>query len=501
MTEPMPCPPIIPGFEWERLLGVGGLAEVHLFRQQVPERLVAVKVPHPRDNPTIWPEFIREANVMSTVAGHPAIMTLYLVGVMPDDCPYLVLEYCPVNDLGAQARERPLAVARVLDMMIRLCGGVDMLHRAGFVHGDIKPSNIMVTEYENPVLADFGIAAPVGERLVGGRFSSLWAAPEQQTGNAVARPSWDVWALAATAWTFLAGRSPFADPGGDDSVLAVADRARSGRRARLDRPDVPDELLRTLAAALAVDPAARTATAAEVGKGLQAVQRLLRLPVTPMELREAPEADAGPRVVDKNRTLARGITQLAPAPPAPTLAPPAPAPVGGGPVASATARLGVTSSFEDQPAAAATSAVSGDNRPAPVARIALWAGLAAVVCAAIVTAVIFGSGGAITPGPIGPVNPPVDPVGNIPDPVADLNNTVADGQITWSWTHTGDELTYQYTVTNDGADVETKETSTPSATTLLQAGHVMCIRVVAVGNDGRQSAPMDNCVTTTDGPG
>ena len=79
----------------------------------------------------------------------------------------------------------------------------------------------MLDAYGRPVLADFGVAAPIGElepgRLDG--FSVLWAPPEQQDARTHAHPTQDVWALAATTWTLLTGRSPFEDPLGDNGSL------------------------------------------------------------------------------------------------------------------------------------------------------------------------------------------------------------------------------------------------------------------------------------------
>jgi len=65
-------------------------------------------------------------------------------------------------DILDQVRANPMSTDRALSMVIRMCGGAEMLHRAGYVHRDIKPSNIMINAFGSPVLTDFGVAEPVG---------------------------------------------------------------------------------------------------------------------------------------------------------------------------------------------------------------------------------------------------------------------------------------------------------------------------------------------------
>lgn len=286
MVHRIAPPPEIEGLTWVRALGSGGFADVHLYRQFLPARDVAVKVVRDPTESGSVDEMHREADTTAAVAGHPAVIELHGAGTTADGRPYLIMEYCPVADIGEQARARPMAVDRTLDLIIRVCGGVEALHRAGLVHRDIKPSNIMLDAYGRPVLADFGVAAPIGElepgRLDG--FSVLWAPPEQQDARTHAHPTQDVWALAATTWTLLTGRSPFEDPLGDNGALAVAHRVRSGRLRGLGRPDAPAQLERVLRAAMTLDPLERTGSALRLGEELQGIQRIMGRPVTAMSI-------------------------------------------------------------------------------------------------------------------------------------------------------------------------------------------------------------------------
>ena len=286
LAAPGTTAPAITGYTWVRALGSGGFADVHLYHQLLPSRDVAIKVVRSPGDQAGVEELRREADALAAVGGHPAVVELHGVGVTDDARPYLVMEYCPVADIGDQVRSRPLAVDQALDMMVQVCGGVEVLHRCGLVHRDIKPGNLMLDAYGRPVLGDFGVAARVGaleSGLVDG-FSVLWAPPEQQDSQAHAHPTQDVWALAATTWTLLSGRSPFEDPLGDNRPVEVARRVRSGRIRALGRQDAPGLLETVLREAMDLDPLRRTASAVALGEGLQEVQRLMGRPVTPMQL-------------------------------------------------------------------------------------------------------------------------------------------------------------------------------------------------------------------------
>ena len=292
MTPSVPsrrlAPPELPGHTWLRSLGSGGFADVHLYRQEQPAREVAVKVARSVGDQVEYAQIRHEADVMTSIAGHPAVVELYSIGTSPDGRPYLEMEFCPVANVAEQVRRMPMAVDRALDVVIRLCGGVEMLHRNGYVHRDIKPANVMFDSYSYPVLGDFGVAARIGALEKGSLdgFSVLWAPPEQHNRSTHAHPTQDVWALATTLWTFLSGRSPFEDPVGDNSAASVAARVYEGRIRGLSRPDAPKELERVLRHAMQLDPRKRTSSAAELGRQLQEIQTLMGRPVTKMELRE-----------------------------------------------------------------------------------------------------------------------------------------------------------------------------------------------------------------------
>lgn len=542
--------PEISGYTWVKALGAGGFADVHLYRQQVPARDVAVKVVRHVQDERGARELQREANAMAAVAGHPAVVELYAVGTTADGRPYLVMEFCPVADVAEQVRTRPMGLDKTLDTMIRLCGGVEMLHRCGLVHRDIKPGNIMMDNYGKPVLCDFGVASPVGALEAGALdgFSVLWAPPEQQDARTHAHPTQDVWALASTTWTLLSGRSPFEDPIGDNSALAIAARVRSGRMRALGRADAPAELEAALRAAMTLDPLARTGSAAELGRALQQVQEIMGRPVTPMELRdevshvqssgETGQTDDGTRLraipsVDADRTRIHAMPTV-------NFTRETPVPVADVWRTSATSERRITSIDELPEWEDRAQRHRPRNGTHPLVVVSL-VGVGALVTAGLVVSILTDGGAvSLTGGQTNGTTPaasdtaPEDVVTIPPAPVSALTGTARDGKVIWTWrvgeatkpdpdsgqstdsadgpssegttgtagqgntegpsvTEAGETTGFLYTVTRPGAEDMTKPTNVNSATVESSSGE-NCIEVVAVGKEGRQSLPARTCI-------
>src|SRR5699024_2976919 len=174
--------------------------------------------------------FQAEANLMASLSAHPAILTVLEAGLASDGRPYLVMELCATG-LGAAYRRSPLSVPDALRIGVTIAGALEAAHRAQVLHRDVKPSNILVTAYGHPVLSDFGVAATrldVAEAETVG-LSVPWTPPEVLADPARATIVSDVYSLAATVFTLLAGRSPFERAEGDNSTQALVSRIRRGR--------------------------------------------------------------------------------------------------------------------------------------------------------------------------------------------------------------------------------------------------------------------------------
>lgn len=342
-TSPAPA---LEGFEYVRPLGSGGQADVHLYCQRLPHRLVAVKVLRERD-PAAAASLVAEANALAAVE-HPHIAEVYAVGVAPDGRPYLVMRHDPGATLADRAGA--VGVEEALRLGVQLSGAVATLHAAGLLHRDIKPANVLVSAYGTPILADFALAAGPDADEAGA--SLPWTAPELLLGGEPATEASEVYALAATLWTLLAGRAPYADPSGDDTPAALLRRVRAGRLGALPG-DVPDGLARLLRRALDADPSRRPASARAFGAELRALQSDLGLPRTDWLADGGDAPEASPRAHPSGRH------------PAPWL-------VGGLTVAIAAGALGVWGLIAPRPAgtspAGGTAGVPAASAAPPAAR-------------------------------------------------------------------------------------------------------------------------------------
>ncbi|WP_119695833.1 serine/threonine-protein kinase [Microbacterium halotolerans] len=285
MTKrPPAAPPQLPGFEYIRLLGSGGFADVFLYEQQMPKRRVAVKVLLPDRLESAGQQFAGEANVMAMLSNHPAIVTILQAGMSADQRPYIVMEHCPRPNLQLRYRRAPFSVAETLRTAIPVIAAVETAHRMGVLHRDIKPANVLVTEYNRPALTDFGIASNAGSAEAAAGMSIPWSPPESFAVPPRNGPETDVYQLGATVYTLLAGRAPFEIPGQRNSSAELIDRAERMPVRRIDRPDVPPSLEAALARAMAKRPEDRFPTAVAFARALQKVQIELEHSVTPIDI-------------------------------------------------------------------------------------------------------------------------------------------------------------------------------------------------------------------------
>lgn len=281
------APPALPGFTALRVLGSGGFADVFLFEQNMPRRQVAVKVMLPEVvNERVRRMFQVEADLMATLSAHPSILTVYEAGVSSDGRPFLVMELCSAS-LGQSYRREALPVAEVLRIGVKIAGALHTAHQQGILHRDVKPSNILLTAYGSPVLSDFGISSSTrgsGAAAEAVGLSIPWSAPEVIAETTLGTVASEVWALSATLYSLLAGRSPFEVAGGGSAPGELAKRIAKAKLAPIGRADVPVSLERILARGLSKNPAARQGSALELLRELQGVESELGLSQTSAEI-------------------------------------------------------------------------------------------------------------------------------------------------------------------------------------------------------------------------
>lgn len=312
------APPELPGYEVEKLLGSGGFADVFLYRQFRPQRRVAIKVllANVLDE-SVRRQFDAEADVMATMSTHPSIVTIYQADISTAHRPYIVMEYCPRPNYGVRFRRERIGVAEALRTGVQIAGAVETAHRAGILHRDIKPANILVTEYNRPALTDFGISIATSGAADfddSAGMSIPWSPPEFFADPPRADVRSDVFSLASTVYSLLAGRTPFEHAGQRNSAADLISRIMHEPLARPDRPDVPEELVRVLSIAMAKDPVGRYDSALAFGRALQQIERAMGLPVTAMDVLddrgEVPDADgSGEDDIDQH-TRIRAVTTV-----------------------------------------------------------------------------------------------------------------------------------------------------------------------------------------------
>ena len=213
-------------FRLARRLGAGGAGSVYLARDVRLDRDVAVKTLAGTSLLRLR-GLKREAWAMARVA-HPAVAQIHGVEFWRGR-PFLVMELLLGGTLSDRLREGPLAAGRAVAVTLDLADALAALHRAGYVHGDVKPSNIGLTADGSPKLLDFGLARGARDATVAGG-TLRYLSPEVLDGRPAGEAD-DVWSLCVVLSETVSGEHPFA--GGDDG--AVADRIRHRRL----RPGLP----------------------------------------------------------------------------------------------------------------------------------------------------------------------------------------------------------------------------------------------------------------------
>ncbi|MET1088761.1 MAG: protein kinase [Arthrobacter sp.] len=312
--RPAAPPPHIPGFTYVSPLGSGGFSDVYLYEQDRPRRKVAVKVLlSDLKTEGARRRFESEANLMAQLSSHPYIVTIFEAEVTDAGHSYLAMEYCSRPSLDVRYRRQRFSVDEVLAVGIQVASAVETAHRAGIAHRDIKPANILVTDYNRPALTDFGISGTLaGDADEDSGMSIPWSPPEQFTDGNVDGVMVDVWALGATLYTLLAGRSPFVMPGADNSQRELINRISNVPVPRLGRADVPESLELALSTAMAKSPQSRYSSAHAFALALQRIQAELNLSVTPFEVLEEPRQEDSHPDDGAEETRVRSIAAIDP---------------------------------------------------------------------------------------------------------------------------------------------------------------------------------------------
>ena len=264
----------IGGISGASLIGQGGFGVVYRAEHRALDRTVAVKIlSAPGFDDDTRRRFERECDAIEALAGHGHVVPILDSGINAWGRPFIVMEYMARGSVAERiAAAGPLTWPVAIDIGISIASAVAASHAAGILHRDIKPQNVLLSAYDEPKLGDFGIASLAAEQTNSGSVAASLehAAPELLNGDSATQAT-DVYALASTVYTMLAGASPFARRTGE---------ALPGLVARIMTEDVPDlrpqgvpgALCDVLERGLAKDPAERFSSADEFAAALVEIQ-------------------------------------------------------------------------------------------------------------------------------------------------------------------------------------------------------------------------------------
>lgn len=402
-----------PGLVHAVEIGKGGFGTVYSADEPEFGRAVAVKVLRERlERPDVRRAFDRECQAMGSLSGHPHIVTVHRGGITMRGEPYIVMDLMSGGSLAARLkRDGPLPWAEVVEVAVTTSGALETAHRAGVLHLDLKPANLLVSRFGETKLGDFGISRMPGvtETLDGQvRASAAYAAPERLLDGA-ATVAADLYGLGATMFALLTGRPAFVT-GSDEDVVATVARVIRDPLPDLRERGVPDAVAEIVERLMAKAPDGRFRSAEDVAAALQAVQRAAGRTVTRTVI-----DGTGPRYGD---TVTRPALPGAPPPRPPRPGPPGPVPASPTLIGPVPGR--VTPTLVDPPSTASASlAGAPTRRPFVIAAVAAVLVIALGIAGAVTLLGRTGTRNPAVPAPSfvapAPPTPAVESVALDPD--------------------------------------------------------------------------------------
>src|SRR5512143_53645 len=251
--------------------GSGGTALIYRARDTLLDRYVAIKVL--RQDQAHSAEFDRQFQNEARAAAnlsHPNIVTVYDFG-LDEGLPFIVMELVPGTDLKSLLQKRGrFTVEEGIPLMVQACAGIGYAHRAGLVHCDVKPHNMIVTPDARLKVTDFGIARALSTILPDEKADVVWGSPQyfspEQAAGEPPSPASDVYSLGVVLYEVLTGALPFTAPSSEE--LARMHLEENPIPPSEYVPDIPSALEEIVMKVLSKEPAARYRTADQLGRVL-----------------------------------------------------------------------------------------------------------------------------------------------------------------------------------------------------------------------------------------
>ncbi len=250
-------------------LGTGGMALVYQAWDLRLERPVAVKVLREdfSSNEAFRERFRQEARAAANLS-HPNIVTVHDFGLDLQRL-FIVMEYVPGTDLKTMIKARGIfTLDEAIPLMVQACAGIGYAHRAGFVHCDVKPHNMLVTPDQRLKVTDFGIARAMASIHPDEKFDVVWGSPQyfspEQAAGGAPMPASDVYSLGVILYEMLTGRLPFISD--DPTELARLHRQATPIPPRAFNPAIPPALEQIILKVLSKEASGRYRTADQLGR-------------------------------------------------------------------------------------------------------------------------------------------------------------------------------------------------------------------------------------------
>jgi serine/threonine protein kinase len=261
-------------------IGSGGMAVVYKAQDLMLGRLVAVKMLHESltGDPDFLARFRQEAYAAASLQ-HPNIVTVHDIG-QDGNRHYIVMEFVEGRTLKELVRQyntdaQHMPVSRALDLSIQIAEGIGYAHRAGLVHCDVKPQNVIVTRDDRIKVADFGIARAISEASQHIDDNRVWGTPQyfspEQAAGEQPTPASDVYSIGVMMFELLSGELPFTAD--SQTALALKHMQESPSHVSTLNPAVPEQLDLIIDKILAKEPAGRYRTAGQLARILSSYRK------------------------------------------------------------------------------------------------------------------------------------------------------------------------------------------------------------------------------------
>jgi serine/threonine protein kinase len=287
-------------YQLESKRGSGGMAVVYKARDLMLERTVAIKILRKdySGNPAFRERFRQEAKAAANLS-HPNIVTVHDFGFDRESL-FIVMEYVPGITLKNLIDQRGrLTIEKAMPLIIQACAGIGYAHRAGLVHCDVKPQNILVTPDQRVKVTDFGIARALASIQSDEQSAIVWGSPryfspEQAAGKAPS-PASDVYGLGVILYEMLTGQLPFI--ANSSTELARMHQRSQPPEPRHLNPAINENLNRIILKVLSKEPAARYRTADQLGRVLLTFSQLgsVQVSQSPVKGKEPPALQSLPK--------------------------------------------------------------------------------------------------------------------------------------------------------------------------------------------------------------